>query len=83
MTERAESITFLDPDRKQHAIDGLVTVPAVHAGLFYDDIFWRVADTWFNAGGDQEPLPYGWIVRLELAPKGDHPPRDFDEGYYS
>lgn len=81
MSNFEEQITFVTPHKHQIGVDGLSSLPAVGAGLYHEGTFWRVNDVWFNADHPTGPLPYGWIVKIDLAPDGDNPPVDFDAYY--
>jgi hypothetical protein len=84
MSNLEEQITVYAVNRAELTVDGLASVPAIGAGLYHEGTFWRVVDVWFNAdnttGG---PLPYGWIVKVDLSPTGDEPPYEFDAKYYA
>ena len=82
MSNREEQITFLTRNKIQMGVEGLTTVPAIGTGVYIADTFWRVADVFFNAEGDQGPLPYGWIVMIDLTKSGDNPLYDFEPTYY-
>ena len=83
MDEPIETITFVTPEREQIGFEHLTSVPVKGNGVYDGKIFWRVTDVWFNGDNAAGPLPYGWIVKIQLPVGDDHAPRDFDEDYYS
>lgn len=82
MSALEEKITFVGPDRIQFEFDGLWGVPTIGAGIYREAEFWRVVDVWFNGGNPQDPLAYGWIVKVERADATDQPHADYAAHYY-
>ena len=82
MSAREETITFVGPDQIQFHLDGLWGVPTIGVGIYREGEFWRVADVWFNGGTPQDPLAYGWIIKVVRAEASDHPHIDYASSYY-